>query len=254
MSENAVARGSADRNRAIAWAAQVLGPVVDAEVVYDHSDAVTTRVRCEGGTGYLKQGPGLVAEADKLRRLEVFGGEVGGLRIPELLAVQEGDGSGPDRLLTAEVPGRDLTRLVDQPERVVRLLASALRMLHAAPTAPLRGLPGAGVEAGAGAGAGVAGAAHPALPDAVDDADVVVIHGDACLPNVLVDAAGEEPTGLVDVGEMRLGRREDDLAAACWSIGYNVGIEWGSEFLRHYGWDHDDEQTARDLAAAYGEL
>lgn len=231
MSESTGARGSADRNRAIDWAAQVLGPVVDAEVVYDHSDAVTTRVRCEGGTGYLTQGPGLVAEADVLRRLEVFGGEVGGLRIPELLAVQEGDGSGPDRLLTAEVPGRDLTQLVDQPERVVRLLASALRMLHAAPTAPLRDL------AGVGAGA-----------------DAVIVHGDACLPNVLVDAAGEAPTGLVDVGEMRLGRREDDLAAACWSIGYNVGIEWGSAFLRHYGWEYDNEQTARDLAADYGEL
>jgi aminoglycoside phosphotransferase len=152
------------------------------------------------------------------------------MRIPELLAFEAGADGGEDRLLTAEVPGRDLTHLVDDPARVVRMLADALLKLHSAPI-DLLGV----VEEGGGG-----------------RSNLVIVHGDACLPNILVDDAGERPIGLVDVGDMRIGRAEEDLAAACWSIGFNIGIEWGGAFLGHYDWPHTDQDTVQALADAYG--
>jgi len=69
--------------------------------------------------------------------------------------------------------------------------------------------------------------------------DLVLVHGDFCLPNVLLDehASGElRITGLIDCGRAGLGDRHQDLALAIRSLAYNLGPESVSSFLNAYGW------------------
>ncbi|MGH7765611.1 MAG: phosphotransferase [Candidatus Dormibacteraceae bacterium] len=47
----------------------------------------------------------------------------------------------------------------------------------------------------------------------------VLVHGDYCLPNVLIDAG--ELSAVVDVGRCGLGNPADDLAAGVWTLQYN---------------------------------
>ncbi len=63
--------------------------------------------------------------------------------------------------------------------------------------------------------------------------DLVVAHGDACLPNVLV--SGEYVEGFVDVGRLGIADRHTDLALACRSLRRNAGDEAAEHFLDTYG-------------------
>jgi aminoglycoside phosphotransferase len=70
--------------------------------------------------------------------------------------------------------------------------------------------------------------------------DLVVCHGDACLPNVLVDPDSFEVTGMVDVGRLGVGDRHLDLALAARSVS-------DTSLNRAYG-----PAAAEAMLAAYG--
>lgn len=76
----------------------------------------------------------------------------------------------------------------------------------------------------------------------------VLTHGDACLPNVLVQDG--ELSGFVDLGAAGLGDRWRDLERACWSLGYNYGAGYDELFLNAYGVGESD----RAKTAFYREL
>ena len=75
------------------------------------------------------------------------------------------------------------------------------------------------------------------------------MHGDACLPNFLF--VGDHLSGYIDVGNMALADPEVDLAAAVWSLQYNMDAGHGLAFLREYGVVGANEEDVERLQLSY---
>jgi aminoglycoside phosphotransferase len=151
---------------------------------------------------FLKIGGSLSPECERVRWLN------GRLPVPEVVAF--GTLEGKDALVTSAVKGESLAKLkrLLPVGDIVEMLAFALRAFH---------------EADAG----------DCPFKAVISGDVLV-HGDACLPNIIFRNDGTL-SGFVDLGEMGVGDIEVDLSAAVWSLQYNLGPGHGLAFLRAYG-------------------
>jgi aminoglycoside 3'-phosphotransferase-2 len=73
--------------------------------------------------------------------------------------------------------------------------------------------------------------------------DLVLTHGDYCLPNVVLRHAGPntvELAGLIDCARAGIADRHQDLALAMRSITYNFGDRWVPAFLSAYGLPEPD--------------
>lgn len=183
---------------------------------------------------------------DEAVRLEWLRGRV---PVPKVVYVHE-DARGMWLVMTA-VPGVDLTHFNGESPAVKRRLAGelarALRQLHA--LGP-RGCPFdhsaaqelerleerlLALEASIGDGARLQSAYRKleVLRHMQPEEDLVLTHGDACLPNVLV--LGHEFSGFVDLGAAGRGDRYRDLERACWSLVYNYGEGYDEVFLSAYG-------------------
>lgn len=81
------------------------------------------------------------------------------------------------------------------------------------------------------------------LADMPDVDKLVVCHGDACVPNTLIDDAGAW-SGHVDLGSLGLADRWADLAVATWSLEWNYGPGFDHVLLDAYGVAPDPERIA----------
>jgi kanamycin kinase len=77
----------------------------------------------------------------------------------------------------------------------------------------------------------------------------VLVHGDFCLPNVLMHAG--KFSAVVDVGGTGLGSPEVDLAAGVWTLQYNYGKGFARPFLDAYGWPPMSDAAIEKLRRRY---
>lgn len=227
------------------------------ELIYNPYSTSTWRsTRAHGDVLYLKAGPAgdhpsLAGERDRCRWLAGRGAPV-----PEV--IDYGCDDHVEWLATAALHGVDATapQHLDDPRRTVPILAEGLRAFHEIDPAgcPFDSrTPAALAHVTARVAAGAVDregfheihrhldptAALARLRDiALDDDQIVVCHGDYCLPNLLID--GGEVVGYLDLGEVGLADRWRDLAVATWSMTWNMGPGHGDLFLAAYGieWDH----------------
>lgn len=195
---------------------------------------------------------GATAEAGRLAWLS------GRAPVAEVL-VRHVDDAGAGWLLTAALPGSDATDLVHHgdPERLVAALARGLRRWHdelpvdACPFDTRLDVRLAGARQRIAAGRVDADDFEPlhrgrspeellAIIESLrpDDEDLVVVHGDPCLPNVLLHRGAV--IGWVDVGRSGVADRHLDLAVAARSIARNLGGHAVGPFFDAYGVEWPD--------------
>ncbi len=212
------------------------------------------------GDRFVKVGPdggpdGIAAEADRLDWL------AGRAPVPEVLA-HAADEDGQGWLVTAEAagtPAQDPLHRMASVEPLLGALGRGLRGWH--DSLPVEGCPFdarldvvlARTEERVAAGMVDVHRLEPAYRrfgvdqllerlhetrPAEPAEDLVVAHGDPCLPNLLVDPATAELTGVVDVGRLGVSDRYRDLGIAVRSIARNLGPELAWRFLDAYGVPH----------------
>jgi aminoglycoside 3'-phosphotransferase-2 len=158
-------------------------------------------------------------------------------------------------LLMKALPGADAATVEMEPARLVALLAQALRELHAFDPASCPfdqrldvklAQAAENVRLGTvdetdfdddhlGMSAGAVLARAQSLRPASED--IVVAHGDACLPNFMIDRGAF--AGFVDCGRLGRADRWQDLALAARSITQNLGADFVAPFFAAYGVERD---------------
>lgn len=221
-------------------------------------DVITYRLHRLGRSLFLKLGQGYLypSISDERERLQWA---VDHIPVPEV--TQSGSEGDVHWLLTTGLKGLDAAalRVSRKPEALVPILAQGLRDFHAIPPerCPF-------VFDNRAALTHVRGRLaadridperdfHPEFSHLSAEAavqrleassppseDLVVCHGDYCLPNVIID--GTEVSGFVDVGELGVADRWWDLAVATWSVTWNLGPGLEELFLHEYGVEKDEDR------------
>ena len=174
-----------------------------------------------------------------------------------------------DLMLSRAVVGEDCTseKYLAEPKRLCDLLAERLRALHEldASDCPVKDRVGEYIAtAERNFARGTYNTDH--FPDSFGYAsgeeayrvlqegkyllkNEVLIHGDYCLPNVMLD--DWKFSGFIDLGAAGMGDRHIDLFWGRWTLQFNLHTdEFGDRFLDAYGRDKVDEEKLRVVAAA----
>ena len=88
-------------------------------------------------------------------------------------------------------------------------------------------------------------AARGALPALKSE---VLIHGDYCLPNIILN--NWRLSGYIDLGNGGIGDRHIDLLWGVWTLNFNLKTTaWTERFLDAYGRDRVEPEKLRAVAA-----
>lgn len=205
----------------IEWAKKQLNSndcVITKERHGDQSDVF--KFEAPGENYFLKIGNGLEKERERLEWLKEK------VPVPKVVGYMSSDGK--DALLLSAIEGQNLAVLKNEwpAEKIISKLVEALKNFHAIDATDC---PFGNYEKGK-----------------------ILVHGDACLPNFIF--SGDKFSGYIDLGDMTIGDREVDFAAAIWSLDYNLGDGHGLEFLKKYGIENATEEMAKKLKLKYEEM
>ena len=164
-------------------------------------------------------------------------------------------------LIMTAVPGHDLASAKFlSPLQVVSILAMALRTLHQVPieSCPFshsleQRIEAARSRVSAGLvdeadfdderlGRSAADVFSQMLSILPETLELAVTHGDACLPNFMVEDS--RFSGYIDCSRLGVSDIYQDLALAARSIGRNLGEAWVAPFFRAYGIEPDKQRIA----------
>ena len=175
------------------------------------------RLSGQDGAVFVKRAARLEDERERLEWL------AGRWPVPEAIGLFHG--LGDDWLVTRAVEGVPMYHpsVGWQPERVARALGEILKSLHATDAAD--------------------------CPFGERKRGHVLVHGDYCLPNVLVHEG--RLSAVIDVGLAGLGNPETDLAAGVWTLQYNFGKGFARAFLAAYGWPPMSDEAIEKLRRKY---
>lgn len=210
--------------------------------VWENADGgLTFRLDGPDGSRHAKWGPpeyrGLFEQES--RRLDWASRWI---RVPRVLELDVSDPPHGVVLVTETIEGRSAVDpfWIARPEVAVRACGAGLRLLHDA--LPVAGCP---FDWGVASRIVEATSRGVVVPDALHDAPpidrLVVCHGDPCVPNTLLDAAGT-PIAHVDLGALGVADRWADIAVGSMSIQWNYGPGVEHHFFEGYGVDPDDER------------
>ena len=237
--------------------------LLSGSAVYDSSCSPEARVlfidRDEGY--FLKSAPKGTLEIEA--RMTAFFHQKG--LSAEVLAYESAE---RDWLLTARVPGEDCTfaAYLAQPERLCDTLAERVRMLHETNYAccPVKDRMASYCETAA-SNYRSGKYDQSQFPDSFGYASAqeawavverdgyllkadTLIHGDCCLPNVMLD--DWRFSGFIDVGNGGVGDRHIDLFWSLWSLNFNLKTDkYTARFLDAYGRDQVEMEKLRIVAA-----
>ena len=195
---------------------------------------------------YIKHGP-IDPESSRAEEAERLEWARRYTPVPEV--IEHGTEDGMEWLVTRAIPGRSAVDpyWIARPETAVRAVGRGLRLLHDA-------LPAADCPFDWSVSSRIAGAADRGIqvPEALRSAPpidlLVVCHGDACVPNTLLDDDGS-PVAHVDLGALGTADRWADIAVAAMSTEWNYGPGFEDILIGAYGVAPDRERLAyyRDL-------
>lgn len=224
-------------------------------ITLGQSDAAVWRIEGLPQAAFLKAQPSdpLSELPGEARRLEWL--SAAGVPAPRLLDFRTVEGT--DWLLMTAAQGVDLATHPLPPDQLCAVLATALRTLHRLDVASCpfdhrleQRLAAAAANAAAGkvdesdfdearADWTAAQVVDWLRANRPESEDLVVTHGDACLPNIM--ASDGRFTGIIDCGRIGVADRWQDLALACRSLRFNgSGDEHVASFLAAYGAEWDE--------------
>jgi aminoglycoside 3'-phosphotransferase II len=193
--------------------------------------------------------------AEEAARLRWFAGRV---PVPNVIAYER---VGDDRyLFTQAIDGVAAHAITEQRLDAVRALADGLRLLHAldvgacpfdARLEPVMAKARTNALAGrvdetdfdaARLGRSALDLLRELEATRPASEDLVVTHGDYCLPNVILRNGAV--AGFIDVGRAGVADRHQDFACAARSIAYNYGEPFVAPFFEAYGMAPDPARIA----------
>ena len=140
-----------------------------------------------------------------------------------------------DYLVTKEAKGEDAlaSQYLDNPEKLCKVLAEAMTYLH---SRPIEGVP-----------VSMCMDIYAKGNNANKLKQDTFIHGDFCLPNVILD--NWKFSTFIDVGLAGVGDKHIDLYWVLWSLNYNLKTEkYTDYFLELYGKENVDMERLKLVA------
>ncbi|WP_404822342.1 APH(3')-II family aminoglycoside O-phosphotransferase [Pseudomonas azadiae] len=239
------------------WRKQFLHALLEQQTIGESRANVFRLSRDDGTDVFLKSEPldefgELANEIERLRWLRH-------MNLPAPAVLDEVTEDHRHWLLMTTVPGQNLASASElSAARIINILATALRTLHQVPIAlcPFdhsleRRIAQAQTHVSAGRvdetdfdderlGQSAGDVLAELLSTQPKTHDLVVTHGDACLPNFMT--ADGRFSGFIDCARLGISDRHQDLALAARSIERNLGQAWVKPFFELYGAEPDEQR------------